>query len=70
LRTLVDVALMNPAPSALLWGADGILVYNDGYAAICGGKHPQALGARVRDVWPEAADFNDGVVATGRAGRP
>ena len=39
---------------ALLVGPRGVLVYNDGYAAICDERHPSALGASVLDVWPEA----------------
>jgi len=70
LRALVQLVLMNPAPSALLWGPQGTLVYNDGYAAICGARHPRALGMSVFDVWPEAAEFNGAVLATGRAGAP
>jgi diguanylate cyclase (GGDEF)-like protein/PAS domain S-box-containing protein len=30
------------------------LLYNDGYAAILGKKHPNALGRPMQDVWPEA----------------
>jgi len=70
LRTLVDTMLMNPAPSALLWGEDGILIYNEAYALICGGKHPRMLGRPVRDAWPDAWDFNAAVLADGRAGKP
>lgn len=70
LRTLVDTVLMNPAPGALLWGEDGILIYNDGYAAICGNKHPQVLGGPLREAWPEAWDFNGAMLAQCRAGKP
>jgi signal transduction histidine kinase/DNA-binding response OmpR family regulator len=69
LRTLVDTILMNPAPSALLWGEDGTLIYNDPYAAICGDRHPRVLGGRVRDAWPDAWDFNGDVLTKGRAGK-
>ncbi len=58
LRTLVDVILRSPASMALIWGDDRILLYNDGYARVCGNRHPQVLGAPVRDAWPEAWDFN------------
>ena len=58
LRTLVDVVLRSPAGMALVWGDDRILLYNDGYARVCGNRHPQVLGASVRDAWPEAWDFN------------
>ena len=68
LRALVDTLLENPVPTALLWGPDGILLYNEGYAAVCGDKHPAALGARVRDVWPEAWEFNGRMLANCLAG--
>ncbi|MCC2975037.1 response regulator [Massilia sp. IC2-476] len=61
LRTLVDVILRSPASMALVWGDDRILLYNDGYARVCGARHPDVLGARVRDAWPEAWDFNQEV---------
>ena len=68
LRALVDTLLENPVPTALLWGPDGILLYNEGYAIVCGDKHPTALGAPVSDVWPEAWDFNGRMLANCLAG--
>jgi PAS domain S-box-containing protein len=70
LRTLVELVLVNPAPSALLWGDAGTLIYNDGYALICGNRHPQILGGSLRDAWPEAWDFNGAMLANCRAGKP
>lgn len=69
LRTLVELVLANPVPTALLWGDAGTLIYNDGYAAICGGRHPQALGGSLRDAWPEAWDFNGAMLANGLGGQ-
>ena len=69
LRTATAIMLRSPLPMALLWGADGILLYNDLYAEIAGQSHPAILGRRVRDAWPEAAAFNDAVVRTVLAGR-
>lgn len=40
LRTLTDVVLRSPAGMALIWGDDRTLIYNDGYARVCGSKHP------------------------------
>ena len=68
LRTTVALVVRCPTPMALLWGEHGILIYNDGYAAILGNKHPSALGCAVRDVWPEAAEFNAQVVRQVLAG--
>jgi signal transduction histidine kinase/CheY-like chemotaxis protein len=48
---------------ALLWGRDGILLYNDAYAELAEPRHPAALGARVAEAWPELAELHAGVIA-------
>jgi PAS domain S-box-containing protein len=54
LRMILSVALKNRLPMSLWWGRDLIHLYNDAYRyAIAGDMHPQALGARVAEVWPE-----------------
>jgi PAS domain S-box-containing protein len=53
---------------ALLWGEDGIMIYNDGYARLAADRHPKLLGSKVREGWPEARDFNDNVMKPGLAG--
>ncbi|MBN2973035.1 PAS domain S-box protein [Roseomonas aeriglobus] len=70
LVSIVQTVLSSPVPMTVLWGADGILLYNDGYAEVCGPRHPDALGGRLLDIWPEARDFNARVIAEGLAGRP
>ncbi len=55
-------------PIVLLWGPDGIMIYNDAYSAFAGGRHPHLLGSKVREGWPEVADFNDHVMRVGLAG--
>ena len=52
----------------MLWGADGVMIYNDAYSVFAGGRHPQLLGSKVREGWPEVADFNDNVMKIGLAG--
>ena len=52
----------------LLWGPDGIMIYNDAYSVFAGARHPQLLGSKVREGWPEVADFNDNVMKVGLAG--
>ena len=42
--------------------------YNDAYSTFAGAKHPEQLGMKVRDGWPEVADFNDLVMRVGLAG--
>src|SRR3954470_6923670 len=68
LKTTLALALCAPVPMALLWGEDGILLYNDAYAALAGARHPDLLGRKVRDAWPEVADFDDHVMKVVLAG--
>lgn len=44
------------------------MLYNDAYAGFAGGRHPELLGSRVREGWPEVADFNDNVMRVVLAG--
>jgi PAS domain S-box-containing protein len=53
LKALVGVLLDAKQPMFVVWGADQLLLYNDGYAAILAGKHPGALGRPFLDVWSE-----------------
>ncbi len=64
----VQIVMASPVPMALLWGSDGILLYNDGYAEVCGPRHPGALGARLLEAWPEASAFNARVLEAGMRG--
>jgi PAS domain S-box-containing protein len=49
----VDIVMASGFPMALRWGADFVLIYNDGYCPILGDKHPAAFARPIRDVWPE-----------------
>ncbi|MDR3468573.1 MAG: PAS domain S-box protein [Xanthobacteraceae bacterium] len=60
--------LRSPVPIVLLWGADGVMIYNDAYSEFAGGRHPRLLGSKVREGWPEVADFNDNVMRVGLGG--
>ena len=68
LKTTVAIVLRSPVPIVLLWGADGVMIYNDAYSAFAGGRHPRLLGSKVREGWPEVADFNDNVMKVGLSG--
>jgi PAS domain S-box-containing protein len=52
----------------MLWGHEGVMIYNDAYSVFAGGRHPWLLGTNVREGWPEVADFNDNVMKVGLAG--
>ena len=68
LKTVVGMLAAAPNPMVLLWGPEGVLIYNDGYARFAGGRHPELLGMGAREGWPEIADFNDGNIRRGLAG--
>jgi PAS domain S-box-containing protein len=68
LKTVTGLLLLSPVPIVLLWGDDGIMIYNDAYSVFAGGRHPKLLGSKVREGWPEVAEFNDNVMRVGLAG--
>jgi PAS domain S-box-containing protein len=64
LRTTVSTILRSPVPIVTLWHADGVMIYNEAYSEFAAERHPRLLGSRVREGWPEVADFNDNVMKT------
>jgi PAS domain S-box-containing protein len=62
LKTAVGFLVRSPIPVVLLWGPDGIMIYNDAYARFAGRRHPSILGAKVLEAWPEVADFNANIM--------
>ncbi|MFO1046560.1 MAG: PAS domain-containing protein [Geminicoccaceae bacterium] len=68
LRTAVGLMLHSPVPLVLLWGADGIMLYNDAYGEFAGNRHPGLLGSKVLEGWPEAAELNRHVMRVGMSG--
>ena len=68
LRNAVDLALQTEFPVTLLWGPEFVLLYNARYVELIDDKHPAALGARARDVFPEAWDLIGPMMQAVRAG--
>ncbi len=68
LKSSLSLLLLSPVPIVMLWGEDGVMLYNDAYSVFAGGRHPHLLGSKVREGWPEVADFNDNVMKVGLAG--
>ena len=68
LRAVAGVVLASAFPMVLLWGPALVQVYNDGYRALMGGKHPAGLGQPTRDCWPEVWHLNAPVYARVWAG--
>ncbi len=68
LKTATAMVLLCRVPIVMLWGLDGIMIYNDGYTHFAGARHPQQLGMKVLEGWPEVADFNAHVMKVGLGG--
>ncbi|MFG3454146.1 PAS domain-containing protein [Stutzerimonas stutzeri] len=68
LKTVTAMMLLSPVPIVVLWGEQGIMLYNDAYSVFAAGRHPTLLGSEVRKGWPEVADFNDRVMRVCLAG--
>ncbi len=60
--TTLGIVLNSSVPMVTLWGEDGIMIYNEAYSRLAGGRHPGLLGQPVRQGWPEVAGFNDRVM--------
>ncbi len=68
LRTLVGLMLAGGQPAYLAWGPALTSLYNDGYIAILGSKHPQGLGKPYAELWAEIWDEFRPVVDAAMAG--
>src|SRR5690606_8534703 len=53
LCSALGICLQSSFPTAIYWGRDLRLLYNDAFAPIPGEKHPWALGKPARDVWSD-----------------
>jgi PAS domain S-box-containing protein len=69
LRAATGLILASPVPMAVIWGPDGIMLYNDAYATIAGACHPTLLGMSIKDAWPKLAAFNAHVITSVLAGK-
>lgn len=69
LRQTISLMLPSPVPLVLLWGEQGVMIYNDAYSTFAGQRDGRLLGSNVREGWDEVADFNDNVMRVGLAGR-
>ena len=71
LKTSISICLASRFPIVMYWGSEYVVLYNDAYSTILGGKHPWALGQSCRDCWAEIWDtigpMLEGVVSNGEA---
>jgi PAS domain S-box-containing protein len=52
------------------WGAERTMLYNDGYAPMCGAKHPSALGRPFAEVWADILHDVGPIMDRAYAGEP
>ena len=69
LKTVADVVLRAPTAMAVLWGASGVAIYNDGCRSLLGRRHPALFGSTIAEAWPELAQLHVDALAAGRDGR-
>ncbi|HEX8192802.1 MAG TPA: HWE histidine kinase domain-containing protein [Allosphingosinicella sp.] len=69
LRVATELCLRASVPSAVYWGPERRLIYNDAWAPVLRERHPSALGQPAASVWPDIWDLVrpsfDDVAATG-----
>lgn len=63
LRTVVGIALGSRQPMLIVWGPEQTTLYNDGYAVMCGQRHPAAFGKPFRDLWFDIWDVVDPIIS-------
>ena len=51
LRSAISICLHSSFPTAIYWGEDFCLLYNDAWAPIPADRHPAVLGRPGREVW-------------------
>lgn len=64
LKTLVGVMLESRQPMLIVWGPEHTSLYNDGYAAMCGSRHPAALGRSFNELWADIWDQVEPILLT------
>ena len=56
LRSALSICLHSSFPTAIYWGLDLHILYNDAWAPIPAERHPGALGRPAREVWTDIWD--------------
>ena len=70
LKALLGVMLGSTQPMLLVWGPELTTLYNDGYAEMCGNRHPAALGGRFDALWHDIWDQVEPILTRAYAGEP
>lgn len=57
LRAALSICLGSAFPTAIYWGSDLRLIYNDAWSSIPADRHPWALGRPAKEVWWDIWDI-------------
>ena len=57
LRVAVDLCLRASVPTAVYWGPELLLIYNDAWVPVLRDRHPDALGRPAASVWTDIWDL-------------
>ncbi|MCC2977334.1 GAF domain-containing protein [Sphingomonas sp. PL-96] len=69
LRSALSICLHSSLPSAIYWGPELRLLYNDAWSPIPAERHPWALGRPAREVWADIWDVLEPQIAQVQAGQ-
>jgi hypothetical protein len=53
LRGMCNLIMASPHPAAMYWGPEHVSIYNEAYIPLAGKKHPELMGRRYAEAWPE-----------------
>ncbi|KAL9000185.1 MAG: hypothetical protein Q9169_001087 [Polycauliona sp. 2 TL-2023] len=71
LRSMCNLIMASPHPSAMYWGEDLVAIYNEAYILLAGEKHPSLMGQSYKtawaEIWSEVKDVFQSAVSTGQA---
>ena len=70
LKMLVPMMLASNQPMCVVWGPSRTLLYNDAYAPILDGKHPDAFGRDFLEAWREVREELEPLVGDAYLGVP
>lgn len=68
LKTLTSVMLGSLQPMLIVWGPDQTTLYNDGYAEMCGQRHPDAFGKSFQSLWHDIWEQVEPIISAAYAG--
>ncbi|KAL7274382.1 hypothetical protein RUND412_002721 [Rhizina undulata] len=57
LRCISNAIMSFPHPTVLYWGEDLVSIYNEAWKQVAQARHPDVLGKKFEESWPELKDY-------------